>query len=116
MTNQIALFSYSVNALDAELKTLRPKVMLLNKKCYSGLWLHHTAHYTEKMLYTHLWTGSVSKERVGHRRLGCKKAMVGTGWANPRPGCMNGLRKYYFHLVCGSFLVGDMSWLLNECC
>lgn len=52
MTNQIALFSYSVNALDAELKTLRPKVMLLNKKCYSGLWLHHTAHYTEKMLHT----------------------------------------------------------------
>ena len=55
MTNQIALFSYSVNVLDVELrslKTLRPKVMLLNKKCYSGLWLHHTAHYTEKMLHT----------------------------------------------------------------
>ena len=29
--------------------------MLLNKKRYSGLWLHHTAHYTEKMLHTCGW-------------------------------------------------------------
>ena len=26
-------------------------------------------------------------------RLGCKEALVGTGWANSRPSCMNGLRK-----------------------
>ena len=94
--------------------TLRPKVMLLNKKTIVDFG-YITLHTTQKNA-AHLWMGSVSTERVGQRRLDCKKAMVGTGWANPRPGCMNGVRKYYFHLVCGSFLVGDTSWLLNECC
>ena len=31
------------------------------------------------------------------------KAMVGTGWANSRPGCMSRLRKRYSHLSVGSF-------------
>ena len=39
-------------------------------------------------------------------RLGCKWAVVGTGWANSHPVCMNGLRKRYSHLVGGSFLAG----------
>ena len=36
--------------------------------------------------------------------LGCKRAMVGTGWANSHPGCMDRPRKYYPHLVGGSFV------------
>ena len=36
--------------------------------------------------------------------LGCKRAMVGTGWANSHPGCMYRLRKYHFYLVGGSFV------------
>ena len=35
-------------------------------------------------------------------RLGCQRAMVGTGWANSCPGCMDKLRKRYSHLVGGS--------------
>ena len=30
-------------------------------------------------------------------RFGCKRAMVGTGWANSHVGCMNMLRKRYSH-------------------
>ena len=36
--------------------------------------------------------------------LGCKRAMVGTGWANSHSGCMDRPRKYYPHLVGGSFV------------
>ena len=69
----------------------------------------------------------MSAERVGQEghpqgavhmaaaRLGCKKAMVGTGWANSRPGCMNRLRKRYSHHLGGSFLAGKAAWVLNEC-
>ena len=32
-------------------------------------------------------------------RLGCKRAMVGTGWATSHPDCMDRLRKHYSHLV-----------------
>ena len=39
-------------------------------------------------------------------RLGCKWAVVGTGWANSYPVCMNALRKRYSQLVGGSFLAG----------
>ena len=39
-------------------------------------------------------------------RLGCKWAVVGTGWANSHPVCMNRLRKRNSHLVRGSFLAG----------
>ena len=44
--------------------------------------------------------------------LGCKRTMVGTGWANSRPGCMSTLRKCYSHLSGGSFLA---SWALSGC-
>ena len=45
---------------------------------------------------------------------GCRKrAMFGTGLANSHPGCTNGLRKLYFHLVVGSFLTGMAVWVLN---
>ena len=51
MTNQIALFSYSVNALDAELRNLRPKVMLLNKNAIV-VFGYITLHTTQKKCYT----------------------------------------------------------------
>ena len=48
-------------------------------------------------------------------RLGCKRTMVGTGWANSRPGCMNTLRKCYSHLSGGSFLAEKASLALSGC-
>ena len=48
-------------------------------------------------------------------RLCCKSAMVGTGWANSCPGCMDRLRKRYSHLVGGSFLAGKAAWALSRC-
>ena len=48
-------------------------------------------------------------------RLGCKRTVVGTGWANSRPGCMSRLRKCYSHLSGGSFLAGKASWALSGC-
>ena len=71
------------------------------------IWLHHTAHCTEKIISARLRTGSASAERVGQgevgegavhmvaARLGFEKAMVGTGRATPRPDCMDRLRKHY---------------------
>ena len=48
-------------------------------------------------------------------RLGCKKTMVGTGWANFRPGCMSKLRKCYSHPSGGSFLAEKAFWALRRC-
>ena len=48
-------------------------------------------------------------------RLGCKRTMVGTGWANFQPGCMSTLRKCYYHLSGGSFLAEKASWALSRC-
>ena len=48
-------------------------------------------------------------------RLGCQNAMVGTGWANSCPGCMDRLRKHYSHLVGGLFLAGKVAWTLSGC-
>ena len=49
-------------------------------------------------------------------RLGCKRTVVGTGWANSRPGCMmSRLRKCYSHLLGGSFLAGKASWAPSRC-
>ena len=48
-------------------------------------------------------------------RLGCKGALVGTGWANSHPGCMNGVIKHYLHHVGGSFLAGKVAWVLYLC-
>ena len=39
-------------------------------------------------------------------RLGCQSAVVGTRWANSRPGCMDRLRKRYSHLVYRGFISG----------
>ena len=47
-------------------------------------------------------------------RLGCQSAMVGTGWANSCPGCMNRLKKRYAHLVGGSFVAGKAAWALSR--
>ena len=41
--------------------------------------------------------------------------MVGTGWANFHPGCMNRLRKRSSHLLGGSFLTGKASWAHSGC-
>ena len=34
-------------------------------------------------------------------RFGCERAMVGTGWATSRPGCVDRLTKHYSRLVGG---------------
>ena len=52
---------------------------------------------------------------VAATRLGCKRAMVSTGWVNSCPGCLNGLRKGYSHLVGGSFLAEKAAWVQNGC-
>ena len=40
---------------------------------------------------------------------GCQSPMVGTGWANSRPGCMDRLRKHYSHFVGVDFWQGRLS-------
>ena len=45
-------------------------------------------------------------------RFDCKRAMVGTGWANSRPSCMNRLIKRYSHLL---GLAGKASWAPGRC-
>ena len=44
-----------------------------------------------------------------------ESTVVGTGWANSCPGCMDGLRECYSHLVEDSFLVGKAAWALSTC-
>ena len=46
-------------------------------------------------------------------RLGCQRAMVGTGWINSCPGCK--LRKRYSQLVEGSLLAGKAAWAQSRC-
>ena len=46
-------------------------------------------------------------------RLCCQSAMVGTGWVNSCPGCMDRLRKRYSHLV-GGFISGREGCLGSE--
>ena len=46
--------------------------------------------------------------------LGCKSAIVGTGWANSCPGCMDRLRKCYSHLVGDWFLAEKAAWVLSR--
>ena len=48
-------------------------------------------------------------------RLGYKRTVVGSRWANSHPGCMSRLRKCYSHLVGGSFLAGKASWAPSGC-
>ena len=47
-------------------------------------------------------------------RLGCKRGMVGTGWANSQHGSTNRLRKLYCHFVGGSSLAGKAAWALSR--
>ena len=53
--------------------------------------------------------------RMVAARLGCQSTMVGTGWANSCPGCMDRLKKRYCHLVGGSFLAGKAAWAMSGC-
>ena len=48
-------------------------------------------------------------------RLGCKSSMVGTGWGNSCPGCMDRLRESYSNLVGGSFLAVKATWAMSRC-
>ena len=48
-------------------------------------------------------------------RLGCKRTVVSTRYANSCPGCMSRLRKRYSHLLGGSFLAGKASRALSGC-
>ena len=44
---------------------------------------------------------------------GCKRAMVGTQWANFCRGCTNMPTKCYSNLLEGSFLAGKAAWALR---
>ena len=50
--------------------------------------------------WVHSW-GVVHMVAAG---LGCRTALIGTGWANFCLGCTNGLRKCYSDFVGASFL------------
>ena len=89
-------------------------------------WLHHTAHCAEKIVSARFARRFYVSRKGGTRgggcghlqgdaRLGCRSAMVGTGWANSCPGCMDRLRKHYSHLVGSSFLAGKVAWTLSGC-
>ena len=56
------------------------------------------------------WGHPQSAVHMAAAMLGCKKTMVGAGWANSWPGYMSRLRKRYFHLLRGSSLAGKVSW------
>ena len=94
------------------------------------LWLCHTAHCKGKIVSAHGFCVS-RKGGIGRggwvtykvlymhvscmlHRLGCKRAMVGTGWASCNPGCMNKLRKH-LQIVGGSFPAGKAASVLSEC-
>ena len=78
-------------------------------------------HCAEKIVFAHLRAGSVcgtggagwghpqGAVHMAAARLGCKRTMVGTGWANSQPGYMSRLRKHYPHLSGGSFLAENAS-------
>ena len=71
--------------------------------------------------------GTILCEQVGQRevaqgdmhmvaaKLGCQNVMIGTGWANSCPGCMDRLRKCDSRLVGGSSLAGKATWALSGC-
>ena len=46
-------------------------------------------------------TPRVLRMYMAAARLSCKRAMVGTGWANSHIGCMSRLRKHYSHILGG---------------
>ena len=57
------------------------------------------------------WQGAV---HMAPARLGCKRAMVGTEWANSSPCCMSRRRKHYSYFLGGSFLAVKVAWALSE--
>ena len=59
------------------------------------------------------WCHPQGAVHMAAARLGCKRAMVGTEWANCHPGYMNRRRKRYSHLLGDSFLGGKAAWDLN---
>ena len=73
-------------------------------------WLHHTVQGWNRGR----WVGVTCTWSVA-ARLGCQSTMVGTGWANSCPGCMDTLRKHYSHLVGCSFLARNAAWALSRC-
>ena len=73
----------------------------------SHFWLHHTVHCAEKI------TSACTSWLLG--LAACERAMVGTGWANSHPCCIDRLRKYYSYLVEGSFLARKAAWALSSC-
>ena len=92
-------------------------------KAYSILLITSILHTAQKRFCVSR-KGGTGGGRWGHpqgavhmaaARLGCKITMVGTGWANSRPGCMSKLRKRYFHHSGGSFLAGKPSLALSGC-
>ena len=48
-------------------------------------------------------------------KLGCKGAMVGTGWANFCPNCMDRLRNWGVHFWQGRLLVSEQVFDNCEC-
>ena len=44
-------------------------------------------------------------------RLGCKRTVVGTGWANSWAGCMSKLRNYTLTIQGIDFWQGSLLWL-----
>ena len=62
------------------------------------------------------WVGSPQGDmHMVAARLGCQYAVVGTGWANSCPGCMERFRKHDSHVVGGSFLAAKAAWALSRC-
>ena len=61
------------------------------------------------------WGHPQNAVHMAAARLGCKRIMVCTRWANSWPGYMRRLRKCYSHLSGGSFLAGKASWALSGC-
>ena len=60
------------------------------------------------------WYHPQSTVHMVATRLGWKRVLVDTEWANPGLGYVNELRKCYSHLVGGSFLPEKAALVLND--
>ena len=54
------------------------------------------------------WGHMQSAVHMAAAKLGCKRTMIGTGWAHSHPGCVNRLRERYSHLVGVHFWQGRL--------
>ena len=84
-------------------------INLLNPKCTLLVTSYCTLRACKWVLRQQKWRDGGVKwgylqgdMHMAAARLGCKRTMVGTRWANSHPGCMNRLRKHYSQLVGGS--------------